>query len=314
MTCRQAASPGHKPVHIAESRVNMPNDNPRVPTHVYGLIGALAIVTAISVIAYNKMQMAAMLENPELTQKIIASSAFKKSVEQETNDSVSAVDLQALLFEGDELKSMVSRSVSDQLIAYGSTDAFYEAVDSALAEQPKLDDNSNKLDQLRSKLDLYESQLADIAAQVNDDESAHAVNQLQGQLVELQQLIVGLNDEVHCTLSMFPRSKSSFLLKERRSTDLRGYELVVTLGRIKKDVIDSVTISAPNAERTQVNTKVVAHVTLGNPLEFQSGGHSYEGVFTYRQARFGPDFVGFEVTETPVSAEECSQTEGVAAL
>lgn len=292
----------------------MRDQQTKVPTHIYVLIGTLAVAGALGIVAYNQAQMAAMLENPELVQKVVESNALRTSIERETDSSLSALDLEALLNESNVLQSMVTRSVSDQLAGYGSTTAFHDAVASALPEQPRVDDNSTKLDQLQSKISQYEVQLTEIAARVEDDQSAHAVNQLQGQLIELQQLIGSLSEEVQCTLSVPNRSRSSFLLKERRTTNLRGYDLVVTLGRIKKDVIDSVAISAPNADRTQTDTKIVGNVTLGIPLEFQSGGHSYEGVFTFRQARIGPDFIGFEVMETALSTEECLQAESVASL
>ena len=87
----------------------MLNDNSEVPTHVYVLIGALALLAAIGVVTYDKIQMTAMLENPELVQKVIASSAFEKSVGQETNKTLSTLDLQALLAGSDELQSLVTK-------------------------------------------------------------------------------------------------------------------------------------------------------------------------------------------------------------
>ena len=84
----------------------------------------------------------------------------------------------------------------------------------------------------------------------------------------------------------------------------------IPLIKMINNMIGTVTISAPNADRSQVNTTVVGNVKLGIPLEFQSSGHHYEGVFTYRQPRFGPDFVGFEVKQ--MAPEECLQSESVA--
>jgi len=110
---------------------------------------------------------------------------------------------------------------------------------------------------------------------------------------------------VRCSLAMKTTAKSSFLLKEKRSTQLQVYNLVVTLGRVRKNIIDSVTISGPNADKTQTDTRVVANVKLGSRMEFHSGGHNYEGVFTFKQARFGPDFVGFEVQEMLAPAKNC---------
>ena len=284
----------------------MPNQQ-STPARVYVMIVAVAITTALGVATYDKTQRAAMLENPELVEKLVESEALKRLIEQEASRSLADLDWQAVLSESDELQSWVSQSVADQLDGYAASNAFHEAVISALPEQPKIDDNFSKLNQLQSKLDQYELQLTGIAAQVNDDESALAVNQMQGQLIELQQLIGNLSDEVHCSLSLANNSKSSFLLKERRTTVLRGYDLVITLGRLKKDVIATVTISAPNAERSQVDTTVVGNVTLGKPLKFSSGGDNYEGVFTYRQPRFGPDFVGFEITKIAMTPAECEQ-------
>ena len=144
----------------------MLNDKSTAPTHVYVLIGALALVVTIGVVTYDKIQLTTMLDNPELVRKVVASSAFRKSVEQEMSKALSAVDLQGLLAESDELQALVSHSVFDQMTGYGNTNAFQEAVVSALPEQPKIDDNSNKLNQLRSKLDLYESQLGDMATRI----------------------------------------------------------------------------------------------------------------------------------------------------
>ncbi len=60
---------------------------------------------------------------------------------------------------------------------------------------------SAQVERLRRVMQGYEGRLATLATQVNDDESAIAVNGLQGQLFEMQTLLTGLSQEVRCVVA-----------------------------------------------------------------------------------------------------------------
>lgn len=280
-----------------------------IPVRVYVLVLVVAVVSAVGVSVYNNKFAQALIESPETANRISTSDAFTKAVgervERALQSNNSKIDLDGLLSKSAILQSLINQAVSERLIEYGSSPDFQDSVSLALPQVSELDNNASLLRQIQSKMNLYESRLAQVARRVNDDESVQAVNELQGHFVELQQMIGGLSQEVRCSLAMVGEGKSSYLLKEKRSTELLVYKIVVTLGSLKKDLIESVTISAPNSDSTQANTRVIANVRIGSAIDFQSEGRSYKGVFTFRQARFGPDFVGFEVQEIRVPSEDC---------
>jgi len=280
-----------------------------VPLHIYGLVFAVAIATALGVSLYDRQFVRILLENPETAANLSASAAFEKamdrSVERILRSDDAEIDLDNLLSKSELLQRLINQAVSERLLEYGSSPDFQDSVSLALPKVSDLENNASFLRQIQNKMKLYESKLAQVSRRVNDDESVQAVNDLQSNFVELQQLIGGLSQEVRCSLATVGRGKSSFLLKEKRSTELQVYKIVVTLGALKNDLIESVSISGPNADSTQANTRVIANVRLGSAIDFQSGGHSYQGTFTFRQARFGPDFVGFEVQETLIQTDDC---------
>ena len=283
--------------------------SPRVPTHIYVLVFAVAIITALGVSIYNTRFAQALVSSSETASQISASDSFAKAVDEGVERALQSdnteIDLDTLLSKSTLLQNLINQAVNERLIDYGNSTDFRDSVSLALPPVNELENNASLLKQIQSKMKQYETKLAQVTRRVNDDESVQAVNDLQSNFVELQQLIGGLSREVRCSLAMVGGGKSSFLLKEKRSTELQMYKIIVTLGALKKDLIESVTISGPNADSTQANTRVIANVRLGSAIDFQSGGNSYKGVFTFRQARFGPDFVGFEVQETLIPTEDC---------
>lgn len=203
-----------------------------------------------------------------------------------------------------ELEASVSRSLAD---GYGR-EIIAAAVASELKKSKSVAGSSAaapiegaEVTRLRRVMQGYEGRLAKLAVEVKDDESATIVNGLQGQLFEMQTLLTGLSAEVRCVAAKGGGNTRNFLLKERRSTPLSGVNLLVSLGRLKKGVLNTVSISShnPNAGKGQVaaTTAVKGNVSIGNPFNFNANGRSYEGTFTYSQGRWGPDFVGFEMRD-----------------
>ncbi len=258
---------------------------------------------------YDNKYARSLIKSPETANTLSTSAAFTKamdtSVERVLQSENTDIGLDDLLSNSVVLQSLIEQAVTERLSDYGNSADFQDSVSLALPQVSDVKNNAGLLKQIQNKMQQYESNLAQVTRRVNDDESVKAVNDLQSNFVELQQLISGLSQEMRCSLAMVGNSKSSFLLKEKRSTELQVYQLLITLGSIKKDLIESVTISGPNADSSRADTRVIANVRLGSQIDFQSGEHNYRGVFTFRQARLGPDFVGFEVQKALVPSEDC---------
>jgi hypothetical protein len=289
--------------------VNQNIEKTKVPVHVYVLVFVVAIVTAVGVSMYNSNHARSLIESPETANSLSVSPAFTNamdtSVERVLQSENADIDLDTLLSNSVILQGLIDQAVTERLVDYGNSPDFQDSVSLALPQVSDIQNNAGLLKQIQNKMKQYESNLAKVTRRVNDDESVQAVNDLQSNFVELQQLIGGLSQEMRCSLAMVGKSKSSFLLKEKRSTELQVYKLIISLGSIKKDLIESVTISGPNADSSRADTRVIANVRLGSEIDFQSGEHNYKGVFTFRQARLGPDFVGFEVQEILIPGEDC---------
>jgi len=76
----------------------------------------------------------------------------------------------------------------------------------------------------------------------------------------------------------------------------------MTLGRLRKGVLDSVSVSGFGGG--QSSSSVKGNVSIGKPFDFEVNGRGYEGTFTYSQGRWGPDFVGFELRESVLGGVE----------
>ncbi|MBV1907155.1 MAG: hypothetical protein KUG75_13850 [Pseudomonadales bacterium] len=285
----------------------------KVPAHLYVLMFILFAGSVLAVIVYGKQAVKAIIANPDTAQNIVDSESFTRllnqKLEQALSSSNSDLNMDSLMAGSDVLQRLIDDAVSRQLIEYGRSKAFQLAVSQARPEvrpSGSADDaDAEQIKQIQRKMRQYESQLAKISLEVSDDDSMQIVNELQGDFVELQQLIGDVSEELRCTLVGLGGAKSSFLLKEKRSTELQVYNVMVSLGSIRGGVIGSVTFTGPNEDSTQVDTLVIGNVKLGGRVEFQSGTNRYSGLFTFRQARLGPDFVGFEVTEMLAPVDGC---------
>lgn len=253
----------------------------------------------------------------DLAPKVVAAPEFSRSLDQsdtldnELNERVLLLlsdeqFAQNLVTQGSiasELESSVNQSLADgygrEVIAAAVASELSKAT-AGVSSKAAAPAQSAEVARLQRVMRGYEGQLARLASEVQDDESASIVNGLQGQLFEMQTMLSGLSQEVRCVVAK-GGSTRNFLLKERRSTPLSGVNLLVTLGRLKKGVLNTVSISSHNPSaavgEVAATTAVKAKVRIGNPFNFNANGHAYEGTFTYSQGRWGPDFVGFEMRD-----------------
>ena len=158
-------------------------------------------------------------------------------------------------------------------------------------------------DGLSDALSAYETRLDEVAARVDDPETATRLNDLRAQMQGLRSTMSGLNMQMRCALEHSERPRD-FLLESRRSNELNGIPIVVALGAVRNNRIDQVAISAASGTDRQVDTRVIAQVPLGSAIRFRFGDEDFEGKFTYAQSRFlNSALVGFELRALP--SEEC---------
>ncbi len=201
------------------------------------------------------------------------------------------------------LKTLIAEQTEAALTAFQSSGALEQSIRSAVGSGSG---SADPVNELKRTLARYEHDLATLAREVRDDESAAAVNVMQGQLITLQRDISGLSDRVACAVALRGNSPRTFLLKSNESTALPGFELVISLSRLKNEVIETVSVSAREGSLNQVHTQVIGSVKLGKPFDIAQGDTQYEGVFTFAQSRlFGKAFVGFEIRTTSVDGESC---------
>ncbi|MCZ6856292.1 MAG: hypothetical protein O7G86_20440, partial [Gammaproteobacteria bacterium] len=162
-----------------------------------------------------------------------------------------------------ELQSLVNRRSEFALEEFRASTDFEQAV---LAVVREGGDSADPVKELQTTLARYERELSQLAIQVRDDESAQAVNAMQGQLAELQRNIVGLSDQVACAVALRSNVPRTFLLKSNDSTRLPGYDLVISLSRLRNGAVETVSVSAPEGSANQVNTKVIGNVQMGRPF------------------------------------------------
>lgn len=290
------------------------------------LIGAVALLALVLAWISGRQGAQSMLEREsllaELAPKVVATPEFVQSLER-SNALDDKLDgrLQNLLSDESAAQNLLAQegvqtqlntSINQSLVAGYGRELIRSEVTKAVAKAAPVasktsaaPSKASEVARLRGIMQGYEGRLAELATQVQDDESATVVNGLQGQLFEMQSLLSGLSKEVRCVVANGGGSTRNFLLKERRSTPLSGVNLLVSLGRLRKGVLNTVSISSydPSASAGEVaaTTAVKANVSIGNPFNFNANGRAYEGTFTYSQGRWGPDFVGFEMRDLGVT-------------
>jgi hypothetical protein len=216
-------------------------------------------------------------------------------------------ELVARTLESDGLNRLVASGGAAAAASFAGSDAFRDAV---RAVQGAGGVEEDPVAELRSSLSRYEKQLAELAREVEDDESAAAVNEMQGQLVSLRRDIAGLADQVACAVAVRDNSPRTFLLRSNESTALPGMDLVVSLSRLRDEAIETVSVSAREGSLNQVHTQVIGNVGLGKPFVIDQGATRYEGMFTFAQPRlFAKALVGFEIRMTSADAASCLEGE-----
>jgi hypothetical protein len=209
----------------------------------------------------------------------------------------------AQLLTSRELKSLVSQQSELALDEFRASRGFEQAVLAAKGDEA---DSGDPVNEFRGTLARYERELSELAMEVRDDESAQAVNAMQGQLVELQRNIAGLSDQVACAVALQGNAPRTFLLKSNDSTRLPGYDLVISLSRMRDDVVETVSVSAPEGSNKQVNTKVIGGVQIGRPFTIVRGDTSYEGLITFVHKRlFSKALIGFEIRMVSADGDSC---------
>jgi hypothetical protein len=249
-----------------------------------------------------------LARDANLRNQLARSSEMAEATRQVLSESIMQdEDLRAALIahtlESRELESLIADQSEAALQAFKASDAFEKAIRSAAKSES---DSADPVDELKRSLARYERQLATLAKEVKDDESAEAVNAMQGQLVMLERSIAGLSDQVACAVALGGNSPRTFLLKSNESTVLPGFDLVISLSRLKDELIETVSVSAQEGALNQAHTQVIGNVRLGKPFDIAHGNTQYQGVFTFAQSRlFSKAFVGFEIRMASVDGESC---------
>ena len=274
----------------------------------------LAIVSLLKLNAFtenealNQTISQQLASDPDLRSQLARSTEMADATRQVLSESIlQDEDLQAALLtrtlESRELETLIADRNETALENFQSSAAFEQAVQSSTSSELE---SADPVDELKRSLVRYERQLATLAKEVKDDESAEAVNAMQGQLMTLEQSIAGLSDQVACAVALRGNSPRTFLLKSNESTVLPGFDLVISLSRLKDELIETVSVSAQEGSLNQAHTQVIGNVHLGRPFDIAQGNTQYEGVFTFAQSRlFSKAFVGFEIRMTSVDGDSC---------
>ncbi|MEJ2088441.1 MAG: hypothetical protein P8Y69_08205 [Gammaproteobacteria bacterium] len=302
---------------MSDTTDQQPSRNLAIAALVIALIG-----TGVAVGAFVKMNALGDHEalNASLSRHLGDNQALIRTIAESPEIAeTTRNELDAALQDGAVLDELVSRTLASdglsQLVAVKGAAAVAEFKDSPEFQQAVRaatssdETEGDPIAELNAKLGRYERDLSALARQVKDDETAAAVNTLQGQLVTLQQDIAGLSDQVACAVAYRGNSPRTFLLKSNDSTPLPGMDLVVSLSRFRNDTIETVSVSAREGALNQVHTQVIGNVELGKPFEITQGNTHYEGTFTFAQTRlFGKAFIGFEIRMTAADGQPCAPT------
>ena len=161
-----------------------------------------------------------MGNDPDLVSRLASSAEINELIRNTQLEPIKEdpilqqVMLDQLLTSG-ELQSLVSQRSELVLDEFRASSGFEQAVLAVMGDDR---DSGDPVNEFRGTLARYERELSELAMEVRDDESAEAVNAMQGQLVELQRNSAGLFDQVACAVALQDNAPRTFLLKSNDST------------------------------------------------------------------------------------------------
>lgn len=198
-----------------------------------------------------------------------------------------------------ELEAM--RATQLQLANAVEQSGLREALEEEIAENA-----TQTREGLRADLARYETRLNDLQAQADDPAVANEIAATRAEIRKIEVLLDDLSTRVDCANMAARTNVRTLVIPSRSSLEVPEETVVLSVGRVRNNVIDTVSINARASVDEPVSTRVVGEVPIGSSVEFRHENNNFVAVFTHATRRFlASALVGVELRSTPVALEDC---------
>jgi len=161
-------------------------------------------------------------------------------------------------------------------------------------------------DGLKSDLKKYEARLDDLQARADDPAVANEIAATRAEISRIEVLLDDLSTRVGCASLAARTNVRTLVIPSRSSLEVPGETVVISIGRLRNDAIDAVSINARNALEEPISTRVVGEVPIGSSVEFRHEASDFVATFTQATKRFlNSALIGVELRSSPIELAEC---------
>jgi hypothetical protein len=161
-------------------------------------------------------------------------------------------------------------------------------------------------DSLRSDLRKYEARLDDLQARADDPAVANEIAATRLEIDRIEVLLDDLSTRVDCASLATRTNVRNLVIPSRSSLEVPDETVVISIGRLRNDAIDAVSINARAAADESISTRVVGEVAIGSSIEFRHESSDYVATFTHATKRFlNSALIGVELRSSPIELAEC---------
>ena len=181
--------------------------------------------------------------------------------------------------------------------------------DSGLREslQQEITQNAEQTrDTLQSDLRRYESRLDDLQARADDPAVANEIAATRAEIGRIEVLLNDLSTRVDCASLAANTNVRTLVIPSRSSLEVPEDTVVISVGRLRGNVIDTVSINARAELDEPISTRVVGEVPIGGSIEFRHETTLYIATFTHATKRFfSSALIGLELRSAPMQLADC---------
>jgi hypothetical protein len=161
-------------------------------------------------------------------------------------------------------------------------------------------------DSLKADLVRYEARLDDLQARADDPAVANEIAATRAEIDRIEVLLDDLSTRVDCASLAARTSVRTLVMPARSSLEVPDETVVISVGRLRNDAIDAVSINARAALDEPISTRVVGEVAIGSSVEFRHESLDYVATFTHATRRFlNSALIGVELRSSPIELAEC---------
>ncbi len=161
-------------------------------------------------------------------------------------------------------------------------------------------------DSLQADLKRYEARLDNLQARADDPAVANEIAATRAEIGRIEVLLNDLSTRVDCTSLATQTTVRTLVVPARSSLEVPEETVVISVGRLRSNVIDAVSVNARAEMDEPISTRVIGEVPLGGSVSFRHEASDYVATFTHATRRFlNTSLIGVELRSAPRALAEC---------